>query len=77
MFIIAHFKHSSIWPSAVVKAMSNGQLFVFSVSINSTSIHININTMGDSTAKIRQDVQIFAPQDFSPFLEKNYPNPLG
>ncbi len=24
-----------------------------------------------------KDVQIFAPQDFSPFLEKNYPNPPG
>jgi hypothetical protein len=77
MFIPIYLKHSSIWPSVVVKAMSNGQLFVFSVSINSTSIHININTMGDSTTKIRQDVRIFAPQDFSPFLEKNYPNPFG
>ncbi len=28
-------------------------------------------------SEIRQDVRIFAPQDFSPFLEKNYPNPLG
>jgi hypothetical protein len=24
-----------------------------------------------------KDVQIFAPQDFSPFLEKHYPNPPG
>ncbi len=24
-----------------------------------------------------KDMRIFAPQDFSPFLEKNYPNPPG
>jgi hypothetical protein len=24
-----------------------------------------------------KEVRIFAPQDFSPFLEKNYPNPPG
>jgi hypothetical protein len=37
----------------------------------------NKNLGVDSTAKIQQDVQIFAPQDFSPSLEKNYTNPSG